>query len=173
MAQDYKTHSGHLGIASARQGRRLWSLHFGRTSTQISSSNGKTSILKISDGSGPPRPVLGPSSIVARMKARQCAKLRDLRQALIDAGFQSLDQQATALGLGRSTAWAVLQGHHKASGLSAAIVSRMMASSGLPQSARSILLEYIQEKSAGAYGHSRRQLGRFCRQLEEKRATEV
>jgi hypothetical protein len=166
LAQDYKTHSGHLGIASARQERRLRGLHLER-------SNGKTSILKIPDGSGPPRPMLGPSSIIARMKARQCEKLRDLRQALIDAGFQSIDHQATALGLGRSTAWAVLQGHHKASGLSAAIVSRMMASSGLPQSARSILLEYIQEKSTGAYGHNGRQLGRFLGGLNEKRATEA
>jgi len=140
---------------------------------QLGTVMDKTSILKISDGSCPPRPVLGPSSIVVRMKARQCEKLRDLRQALIDAGFQSIDQQATALGLSRSTAWAVLQGHHKASGLSAAIVSRMMASPGLPQSARSILLEDIQEKSAGADGHSGRQLRRFCRHLEEKRATEA
>jgi hypothetical protein len=114
-----------------------------------------------------------PSSIVARMKARQCAKLRDLRQALIDAGFRSLDQQAKALSLCRSTAWVVLQGHHKASGLSAAIVGRMMASPGLPQSARTVLVEYIQEKSAGAYGHSGEQAGRFCRHLEEKRATEA
>ena len=131
----------------------------------------KTSILKISDGSGPPRPVAGPSSIVARMKARQCEKLRDLREALTDAGFQSLTEQAAALGLSRSTAWTVLQGHHKASGLSPAIVSRMMASPRLPQSARIVLLEYIQEKSAGAYGHRDTQVSRFLQGL--KRATDA
>src|SRR4051812_39595250 len=92
----------------------------------------KTRILEISSGSGLPRTRLAPSSIVARMKGRQCAKIRDLRQALIDAGYQSIDQQAMALGLSRSTAWAVLQGHHKASGLSAGIISRMMASPYLP-----------------------------------------
>jgi hypothetical protein len=133
----------------------------------------ETSILKISNGSGAPKVMPGASSIVARMKARQCAKLRDLRQALIDAGFKSLDQQATALGLGRSTAWAVLQGHHKSSGLSVAIVGRMMASPGLPQSARTVLLAYIQEKSAGAYGHNGKQAGRFFRHLEDKRASEA
>jgi hypothetical protein len=101
------------------------------------------------------------------MKARQCAKLRDLRQALIDAGFRSLDQQAAALGLCRSTAWVVLQGHHKASGLSAAIASRMMASPRLPQSARTVLLEYIQEKSAGAYGHSGMTVRRFVRRIND------
>jgi hypothetical protein len=115
----------------------------------------------------------GPSSIVAKVKASQRAKLQDLRQALIDAGFQSLDQQALALGLCRSTVWAVLRGHHKGSGLSAAIVRRMIASPGIPHSARTVLLEYIQEKSAGAYGHSSEQAGRFLRHLEEKRASEA
>ena len=132
----------------------------------------KTRILKISGGSGPPPPMLAPSSIVARMKGRQCAKIRDLRQALIDAGYQSLDQQATALGLSRSTAWAVLQGHHKASGLSAAIISRMMASPRLPPSASTVLLEYIKERSTGAYGHNGTQVSRFLRRLNENCATE-
>jgi hypothetical protein len=133
----------------------------------------KTSILKISDGTGPSRVVPSPSSIVARMKARQCAKLRDLRKALVDAGFPSLDQQAMAVGLCRSTAWVVLQGHHKASGLSAAIVSRMMASPGLPQSARTVLLEYIEEKSAGAYGHSGMTVRHFLRRINENPASEA
>ena len=132
----------------------------------------KTRILKISGGSGLPRPMLASSSIVARMKGRQCAKIRDLRQALIDAGYQSLDQQATALGLSRSTTWAVLQGHHKASGLSAAIISRMMASPRLPPSASTVLLEYIKERSAGAYGHNGTQVSRFLRRLNENCATE-
>jgi hypothetical protein len=133
----------------------------------------KINILTISAGSASPRPMPGPASIVASMKARQCAKLRKLRQALLDVGLQSIDQQAIALGLRRSTAWAVLQGNHKASGLSAAIVGRMMASPNLPQSARAVLVEYIQEKSAGLYGHSGEQAGRFCQHLEEKRATEA
>jgi hypothetical protein len=130
----------------------------------------QTSVLRIAGGSGPPR---GPESIVARMKARQCGKLRALRQALIDAGCHSLDQQAAALGLCRSTAWTVVQGQHKASGLSAAIVNRIMESPRLPQSARTVLLEYIQEKAAGVYGHNGEQTDRFCRHLEEKRTTKA
>jgi hypothetical protein len=132
----------------------------------------KTSMFQIAGGGGPKKPRLPPSSMVAGMKARQCAKIRDLRQALIDAGFRSLDQQATALGLGRSTTWAVLQGHHKASGLSAAIISRMMASPQLPPSARNVLLEYIIDRSAGAYGHSRTQVSRFLWRLNES-TTEI
>ena len=131
----------------------------------------QTNILKISSGSGPPG--CAPSSIVARMKERQCGKLQALRQALIDAGFQSLDQQAAALGLCRSTAWTVVQGQHKASGLSAAIVNRIMASPRLPQSASTVLLEYIKEKAAGVYGHSGEQTDRFCRNLEENRTVKA
>ena len=143
--------------------------HYGCTWEEVMD---KTRILKISGGSGLPPPMPAPSSIVARMKGRQCAKIRDLRQALIDAGYQSLDQQATALGLSRSTAWAVLQGHHKASGLSAAIIRRMMASQRLPPSASTVLLEYIKERSAGAYGHNGTQVSRFLRRLNENCATE-
>ena len=42
-------------------------------------------------------------------KATQCSKIRELRQALVEAGYLTLDQQAESLGLGRSTAWATLQ----------------------------------------------------------------
>jgi len=132
----------------------------------------KTGISEILGGIGHPRPMLNPSSIVAKMKGRQCAKIRDLRQALFDAGYQSLDEQARALGLSRSTAWAVLQGQHKASGLSAAIISRMMASPRLPPSVSNVLLEYIKERSAGAYGHNGTQVNRFLRRLNENRAIE-
>jgi hypothetical protein len=131
----------------------------------------KTRTSEISGGRGSPKPTLTPSSLVAKMKGRQCAKIRDLRQALIDAGFRSLDHQAMALGLSRSTAWSVLQGHHKASGLSASIISRMMASPRLPLSASTVLLEYVKERSAGAYGHNGTQVSRFLRRLNENSAT--
>jgi hypothetical protein len=52
----------------------------------------------------------------------------ELRPALVDAGHLTLGQQTESLGLGRSTAWAVLQGNHKHSGLSAATINRMLAS---------------------------------------------
>ena len=52
------------------------------------------------------------------MRAGQANKIRELRQALIDAGFVSLDQQATALGLPRSTTWAVLKGQSQMFGSS-------------------------------------------------------
>ena len=44
------------------------------------------------------------------------------------------------------------QGHHKTSGLSVAIINRMLASPGLPPRVRLKIFEYIEEKSSGVYG---------------------
>ena len=101
----------------------------------------------------------------AHAKARQCAKIGELRQALINAGCVSLDQQAGALGLVRSTAWAVLKGAHKASGLTASVIKRMLVSPTLPQEAKRVIEEYVEEKSAGLYGHRENRLRTFRARL--------
>jgi hypothetical protein len=67
----------------------------------------------------------GPSASMSAMKARQCAKISELRQRLVQAGYDSLGTQAVALGLSRSTTWALLQANHKSSGLSGAVIKRM------------------------------------------------
>ena len=108
---------------------------------------------------------LTPALNNSNIKATQCSKIRELRQALVDAGYLTLDQQTESLGLGRSTAWAILQGNHKASGLSAATIKRMLTSQQLPPPARKILLEYVEEKLAGAYGHNQTQLRKFRERL--------
>ena len=108
-----------------------------------------------------PTPALNKSNI----KATQCSKIRELRQALMKAGHLTLDQQAESLGLGRSTAWTTLRGNHKHSGLSAATIKRMLSSQQLPPPARKILLEYVEEKLSGAYGHNQKQLRRFRERL--------
>src|ERR1700750_3239369 len=79
-------------------------------------------------------------------KTRQTAKLNALREALIEAGFHTLDAQSAALGLGRSTTWAILRGQHKSSGLSARIITRMLAAPGLPPRVRAVVLEYVEER---------------------------
>jgi hypothetical protein len=107
--------------------------------------------------------------VVAEMKARQAAKIRELGHALVDAGFLMLDEQSKALGLARSTTWTVLRASHKGSGLSAAIIKRMLLSPQLPPLARRKILEYTTDKLAGVYGGSRTQRLRFFERL--KRAT--
>jgi hypothetical protein len=54
----------------------------------------------------------------------------------------------------------VLHGDHKATGLSAITIKRMLASPDLPPAVR-IIEEYTQEKLLGAYGHSKAGLRHF------------
>jgi hypothetical protein len=106
-----------------------------------------------------------PLPVSARMKARQSSKIRELAAAVEAAGFLTLDEQARALGLPRSTAWTIRRASHKASGLSASIINRMLAAPELPPLARSKILEYVEEKAAGLYGGSRSQRRRFAARL--------
>ena len=103
----------------------------------------------------------GSSCTVAKMKERQARKIRELGDALVSEGFLALDQQADALGLCRSTAWTILRANHKSSGLSAAIINRMLAAPRLPPLVRATIFEYVEEKLAGSHGHSKKQLRRF------------
>src|SRR5438105_8574011 len=93
----------------------------------------------------------------ARIKARQSSKIRELAEAVKSAGFLTLDEQAKALGLSRSTAWTIRKASHKASGLSASIINRMLAAP-----------EYVEEKTAGLYGGSRSQRRKFAARLQSR-----
>jgi hypothetical protein len=99
------------------------------------------------------------------MKERQSSKIRELAEAVKAAGLVTLDEQAKALGLSRSTAWTIRKASHKASGLSASIINRMLAAPGLPPIARTKILEYVEEKAAGLYGGSRSQRRKFAARL--------
>jgi hypothetical protein len=104
-------------------------------------------------------------SMLAKMKERQSHKIREMREALVAAGLRSLDEQAKVLGLSRSTAWSVLRGNHKSSGLSVTIINRMLAAPQLPPRVRARIEEYVEEKAAGLYGHSEMQRIRFTARL--------
>jgi hypothetical protein len=104
-------------------------------------------------------------SRLSDMKSRQASKIAKLREALVAAGFETLTQQAAVLGLSRSTAWVVMRGDHKASGLSAITLKRILASPNLPPEARRLIEEYICEKLLGGYGHSQSSLKLFRKRL--------
>ena len=70
----------------------------------------------------------------------------------MSVGLVTLDAQANALGLPRSTTWAILTAEHKGYGISAKIISRMLNSEQLPRLVRAKIMEYAQEKAAGLYG---------------------
>src|SRR5215831_8497066 len=105
------------------------------------------------------------TATVSEAKVRQLSKIRELRLALRRAGLIGLDEQAQALGLPRSTTWKIFKGCHKASGLSAIVISRMLSEPKFPQAVRTKILEYVREKAAGLYGYGKLELLRFSARI--------
>ena len=101
---------------------------------------------------------------VTQMRERQSAKIWELKVALMASGIFTLDGQAEVLGLSRSTAWTILNGHNKTGGLSAPTVKRILAAPRLPAFVRAKILEFIEEKAAGLYGHSEATRRKFIAQ---------
>ena len=114
-----------------------------------------------------------PCSVSAEMKARQSSKIRELAETVEAAGFLTLDEQAEILEVPRSTAWTIRRGSHKASGLSASIINRMLAAPMLPLLVRAKILEYVEEKVAGLYGGSQSQRRQFAAQLSVEKLPEI
>ena len=98
---------------------------------------------------------------ISDLKARQAAKVREIGEALVTAGYDNLDAQAAVLGLSRSTTWTIIRGTHKSSGLSATVLNRMLSAPDLHPLVRRKVLEYVEEKYAGRYGNTRDCLQRF------------
>jgi hypothetical protein len=105
---------------------------------------------------------------LAEKKLRQAAKIGELQEVLVAAGFRSLDDQAKALGLSRSTTWTIRKATHKASGLSAATINRMLAQPRLLPLVRAKILEYVEEKNAGLYGDSSMRIRKFRPRVERE-----
>src|SRR5215831_14088353 len=99
------------------------------------------------------------------MRERHVAKIRQLKESLEGAGYYGLDQQATALGLSRSTTWVILAGKYKASGLSVSTIKRILRQSELDPIVRRVIVDYVAEKVAGRYGHTEPTLRKFWRRL--------
>jgi hypothetical protein len=114
------------------------------------------------------RPLFASGKARAQEKARQSSKIKEVGDCLLATGFLTLEQQADALGLARSTTWTILRANHKNSGLSAAIIARMLSTPRLPPLVRVKIFEYVNEKAAGSYGHSKIQRQRFIARLPIK-----
>ena len=99
------------------------------------------------------------------LKARQAARIKEIGEALVAEGICALDQQAEALGLSRSTTWTIVKGNHKNSGLSAAIIARMLTAPQLPPRVRLKIFQYANEKRAGHFGDSKLRLRQFQARL--------
>jgi hypothetical protein len=110
---------------------------------------------------------------MAEMKVRQATKIREIAEALVDAGFVTLNAQARVLGVGRSTAWTILKSSHKGSGLSAKIINCILANQQLPRPVRARILDYVEDKASGHYGHSAKLRRKFITALSAKLVSET
>ena len=98
-------------------------------------------------------------------RSQQRLKIEEIGTTLAECGFVTLDEQTYVLGLSRSTAWTVIRGTHKTSGLSATTINRMLATGRLPLKVRLKLLEYIAEKMSGVYGDQEKRLKAFASKI--------
>ena len=85
-------------------------------------------------------------------------ELGRIADALISSGYTSLDDQAKALGLGRSTAWTIAKNKHKLGRLSAKTINRILANPQTPPAVRAVLHEYVAQRYAAVHGRRKRKL---------------
>src|SRR5262245_8153287 len=94
-------------------------------------------------------------------QARQAAKIKELRTELLTLGYETLSEQAAVLGIKRTTIWAMFNSDHTRGGISSNTVKQLLGANTAPQGLKKIILEYVSEKLAGAYGHNRSARKRF------------
>ena len=98
-------------------------------------------------------------------KVRQATRIQEIKYALATSGFEALDEQSKILGISRSTTWTILRANHKASGLSAKTINRILSAPQLPPLVRVTVLRYVEEKTAGRYGDSKTRIRQFANRV--------
>ena len=86
--------------------------------------------------------------INANEKNHLSIELQSISEALISSGHTSLDQQAKALGVGRSTAWTITKNKHKLGRLSAKTINRILINPQTPPAVRVVVQQYLAEKNS-------------------------
>ena len=106
--------------------------------------------------------------IQVEAKARQAAKLAEIREALVAAGYDSATKQGAVLGVCRATAWWLLN-RDKRAGPSAKVIKRILSSPNVPPAVRCKVEEYIEDRIGGLYGHCESATRRFRNQFDTRR----
>ena len=73
--------------------------------------------------------------------------IEQISKALIASGFLTLDAQAKALGVHRSTAWTIIKTKHKLGRLSAKTTQSILANPETPPAVRAVIEKYLIERS--------------------------
>ena len=98
-------------------------------------------------------------------KEKQALKLAEIRETLEAAGYDTTAKQAAILGIGRSTAW-VLLNRDKRAGPSAKVIKRILSSPQVPKAVRRKVEQYVRQKIRGLYGHSEQRTQWFSQQFQ-------
>jgi hypothetical protein len=82
----------------------------------------------------------------SRTRRKYSTNIQHIADALVAAGYTTLDKQAKALGVHRATAWTIIKDKHKLDRLNTKTTKRMLANPELPQSIRDVLDRYVAER---------------------------
>ena len=88
--------------------------------------------------------------------------LTAITEALIQSGYRSLDAQARALGISRSTAWTIINGKHKRGRLHANTTIKILSNPALPAQVRAVVEAYAASVGIDAAHRSTRRLKRVA-----------
>jgi len=80
-----------------------------------------------------------------RLRSRRKIPIQCIADALIEAGYTSLDEQSKALGLHRSTTWTIVKTKHKLGHLNTTTAQRILANPDTPPSVRAIIQQALVE----------------------------
>src|SRR5262245_2929247 len=94
-----------------------------------------------------------------------------ISEALITSGYNSLDEQAKALGLHRNTAWTIIKNKHKLGRLSAKTIERILKNPETPAAVRIIVEEYLAQRSLTAHRKTKQRLTASLEILGENKKT--
>jgi len=82
----------------------------------------------------------------SRTRRKYTTNIQHIADALITAGYTSLDKQAKALGIHRATAWTIIKNRHKLDRLNTSTTKRMLANPELPPCIRDVIERYLAER---------------------------
>jgi len=86
---------------------------------------------------------LGHIKIKSSLSQHRTIPVQAIAEALVAEGYTSLDKQAKALGLGRSTAWTIIKKKHKLGRLNAKTTHSILANPDTPASVRAVIRQYV------------------------------
>jgi hypothetical protein len=84
----------------------------------------------------------------SRARRKYTTNIQHIANALIAAGYKSLDKQAKALGIHRATVWTIIRERHKLDRLNTSTTKRMLANPELPPCIRDVIERYVAERPA-------------------------